>query len=218
MNDYSLKMLDAQELNMVRIHLDFYDSIVQQVSSSVVLDNVNPDLSDSEFIDPEDAALGDMGQDDLDVSTPANAAEEEEEAADEEEEEEEEEGDIDEELAAELAREMGEEAEDDDDEEGSESESEEDEDEDEDEDEEAVQARKLLTEEIGDLEVAISRKENEINASLNPLIKVSFVYHLFPVILKTSRYRNVLKISFERCGQIWSRNEPNVSNWWRSNV
>ena len=95
----------------------------------------------------------------------------------EEDEEEEEEGDIDEELAAELAREMGEEADEDgtESDESDESSNEEDEDEDEDEDdEEVVQAKKLLLEEIRDLEAAVARKETEIRSSVNPLIKVRF--------------------------------------------
>lgn len=58
---------------------------------------------------------------------------------------------------------------DDEDEDGS------DEDEDEeDDDDEAVQSKRLLNEEIRDLEAAVRRKENEIAGSANPLIRVSF--------------------------------------------
>lgn len=91
----------------------------------------------------------------------------------EDEEEEEDEGDIDEELAAELAREMGEEADEDgtESDESEESSNEEDEDEDE-EDEEVIQAKKLLQEEIRDLEAAVARKATEIRSSVNPLVKV----------------------------------------------
>ncbi|GJJ12657.1 hypothetical protein Clacol_006901 [Clathrus columnatus] len=139
------------------------DSLSTKVEYEV-LENVNPDLSDSEFMGAEDA-MEDMGGD-MDGDMHATAADEDEE------EEEEEEGDIDEELAAELAREMGEEVED---EEASESEgSDESEEDDDDDDEEVVQAKKLLLEEISDLQAAISRKETEIAAVVNPLIKKRF--------------------------------------------
>ncbi|KAF8509428.1 TAFII55 protein conserved region-domain-containing protein [Hysterangium stoloniferum] len=135
-----------------------------------VLDNVNPDLSDSEFIDPEEPTMEADVEMDGEFAVPTYPMEDDEE----EEEEEEEEGDIDEELAAELAREMGEEG----DEEGSQSdasdESSEAGDDDDDEDEEVVQAKKLLLEEIRDLEVAVARKETEISTSVNPLIKKRF--------------------------------------------
>ena len=49
---------------------------------------------------------------------------------------------------------------------------EEDEEEDEDEDEDAIQARKLLNEEIQDLEAAIEKKVNDIASVQNALIKV----------------------------------------------
>lgn len=66
---------------------------------------------------------------------------------------------------------------DDDDEEGDDEDEDEDEDdeseeEDEDDDDEAVQARKLLNEEISDLEAAVRKKGNEIASSANPLIRV----------------------------------------------
>jgi transcription initiation factor TFIID subunit 7 len=133
-----------------------------------ILENVNPDLSDSEFMDPEEPAMDAGPEMDGEFAVPALPVED-----DEDEDEEEEEGDIDEELAAELAREMGEDAE----EEASASEesdesSEEGAEEDEDEDEEVVQAKKLLLEEIHDLEAAVARKQSEISTSVNPLIKV----------------------------------------------
>ena len=129
---------------------------------------MNPDLSDSEFIDAEEPALDAGPEMDGEFVMPALPAED-----DDDDEEEEEEGDIDEELAAELAREMGEEAEEDasDSEESDES-SEDGADDDDDEDEEVVQAKKLLLEEIHDLEAAVARKETEIRTSVNPLIKV----------------------------------------------
>ena len=133
-----------------------------------VLENVNPDLSDSEFIEKEgalDAATPDMG----DAATPGFEGGE-----DEEQDEDEEEGDIDEELAAELDQALVDEdevgrygADEEEDEDDDESE-----DDDEDEDDELVQARKLLNEEIRDLEAAVAKKNHEITSSANPLIKV----------------------------------------------
>lgn len=82
----------------------------------------------------------------------------------------EEEGDIDEDLAAELDLALGDDEEgegDDEDEDDDESESDED-----DEDDEAVQAKKLLNEEIRDLEAAVTKKNHEIASSANPLIRV----------------------------------------------
>ncbi|KAF8623482.1 hypothetical protein AX15_006265 [Amanita polypyramis BW_CC] len=148
----------------------YEDSLATEVKFDV-LENVNPDLSDSEFIEKEGAldaptpALSDMG----DAATPGFEGGEGEQ-------DEEEEGDIDEELAAELDQalvdedEMGrygadEEEEDEDDES---------EDEDEDEDDELVQARKLLSEEIRDLEAAVAKKNHEIASSANPLIRKRF--------------------------------------------
>lgn len=99
---------------------------------------------------------------------------------DEGEEGEEGEGDIDEELAAQLDLALGddgdEEADDEDDED--EDDSSEDEDEDEDEDDEQAQVRKVLNEEIRDLDAAVARKRNEIASSANPLIRVCFISQL----------------------------------------
>ena len=83
----------------------------------------------------------------------------------------EQEGDIDEELAAELDLALG-------DEEGEGEEEEEEEEEEEsseDEDDEDAQGRKLLNEEIRDLEAAVAKKEHEVTISANPLIKVSYI-------------------------------------------
>jgi transcription initiation factor TFIID subunit 7 len=138
-----------------------------------VLENVNPDLSDSEFIEQEvplDAPTpaisdlgegmgGDLGEGDEDEGAEGNESEPEQE------------GDIDEELAAELDMALGDEDEGAaDEEEEEEDESEEDDDDDEDDDE--AEARHLLSEEIRDLEAAVAKKQNEIAASLNPLIRV----------------------------------------------
>ncbi|KAF9052906.1 TAFII55 protein conserved region-domain-containing protein [Panaeolus papilionaceus] len=137
-----------------------------------ILENVNPDLSDSEFIDQEvplDAptpAVSDLG----DVQTPGDIGEGEEE--DEPEENEEEiEGDIDEELAAELDLALENDEDEDDDDEGEDDSEEE---ESEDDDDEDSQARRLLNEEIRDLEAAVAKKGSEIASSSNPLIKKRF--------------------------------------------
>ena len=137
-----------------------------------LLENVNPDLSDSEFIDAEEPALDAGPEMDGEFAVPALPVEDEEEEDDEDEEE----GDIDEELAAELAREMGEDAE----EEASASEESDESsssgaEDDEDEDDEIVQAKQLLMEEIHDLEAAVARKQSEISTSVNPLIKVCYM-------------------------------------------
>lgn len=108
--------------------------------------------------------------------TPRDELGDGEDEGDGEEEEEDEggDGDIDEELAAELDLALGDEedeegdGDDEDDDEDEESE----EDEDEDEDDEAVQARKLINEEIRDLEAAVAKKGKEIASSVNPLIRV----------------------------------------------
>jgi len=143
------------------------------------LDNVNPDLSDSEFIEREavDAPTpGVIGSEAGDAPTPGpdfGGDEGDGEEADEDEGE----GDIDEDLAAELDLALGDDGEegegDDEDDEDDESEEE-----DEDEDDEEVQERKLLNEEIRDLEAAVSKKRNEIASSANPLIKV-FIFLMF---------------------------------------
>jgi len=134
-----------------------------------ILDNVNPDLSDSEFIERDEPldlptpALSDSGE----PHTPGYDLGDDDEG--DEEDEEGEEKDIDEELAAELDLALG----DEDEEDGDEDEDDESEDEDEDdEDDEDVQARKLINEEIRDLEAAVAKKGKEITSSSNPLIKV----------------------------------------------
>jgi len=134
-----------------------------------ILENVNPDLSDSELIEqdaPLDAptpAVSDLG----DAQTPGDLGDGEEGEGSIENEEEE--GDIDEELAAELDLALENEG-DGDDEEDEEDESEEEDSEDE--EDEDTQARKLLSEEIRDLEAAVAKKRHEIASSANPLIQV----------------------------------------------
>lgn len=142
-----------------------------------VLENVNPDLSDSEFIErdePIDAPTPGFGESEMgDAPTPGPGAEGE--GDDGEEEGEEGEGDIDEELAAELDLALGDEEGDG---EGDEPDDEEDDDDDEsdddddDDDDDDVQAKKLLNEEIRDLEAAVAKKGKEIASSANPLIRV----------------------------------------------
>ncbi|EDR14368.1 uncharacterized protein LACBIDRAFT_306133 [Laccaria bicolor S238N-H82] len=145
------------------------DSLATEVKYDI-LENVNPDLSDSEFIEQEEPlnaptpAISDTG----DAATPGDDLGDEE---GEEEEEEGEEGDIDEELAAELDLALGDEEGIDDDEEEEESEEEDEEDDD---DDDEVQIRKLLNEEIRDLEAAVFKKGKEIASSANPLIRKRF--------------------------------------------
>ncbi|KAF9454644.1 hypothetical protein P691DRAFT_655771 [Macrolepiota fuliginosa MF-IS2] len=146
------------------------DALAAEVKYEV-LENVNPDLSDSEFVEREEPldaptpAISDLG----DAATPGGDLGEGDE--DDEEGEDEMDGDIDEELAAELDLALG------DEEEAGEDEDEEDESEEEeseDDDDEDVQARKLLHEEIRDLEAAVAKKNNEIASSANPLIRKRF--------------------------------------------
>jgi transcription initiation factor TFIID subunit 7 len=144
-----------------------------------ILDNVNPDLSDSEFIErdePVDGPTPFLGSDAGDAPTPGGDLDGPEGEEGSENTGSEGEGDIDEELAAELDLALGDDDDagqgDEDDDEDDEDEDEESEEEDEDDDDEAVQARKLLNEEISDLEAAVKKKGNEIASSANPLIKV----------------------------------------------
>lgn len=143
-----------------------------------VLDNVNPDLSDSEYIEQEaplDAptpAVSDMGETQQgDVGEP-----DEDEEPEENESEPEQEGDIDEELAAELDMALGDDMEEGGADEEEEEEEDSDEDDDDDDDDEELQARHLLSEEIRDLEAAVAKKQNEIASSSNPLIRVCFTH------------------------------------------
>lgn len=142
------------------------------------MENVNPDLSDSEFIErdePLDAPTPFLGSDMGDAPTPSGdlgepAGDDNSDGSNSEGE-----GDIDEELAAELDLALGDEGDDEDDDEDDEEDEEDEEseeDEDEDEDDDTVQARKLLNEEISDLEAAVKKKRNEIASSANPLIRV----------------------------------------------
>ena len=153
---------------------------------SEVLDNVNPDLSDSEFIEQEapTPAIFDMA----DAPTPGGDIGDGEDFEEPEENDEEDpDGDIDEELAAELDLALGDDDVDEDDEEDDESEEEDSEDE----DDEDAQARKLLSEEIRDLEAAVAKKGNEIASSGNPLIRVRWriqlSLYIFIPHLETSR-------------------------------
>jgi len=138
-----------------------------------ILENVNPDLSDSEFIERDEPldTPGFLGSDAGDAPTPGA---EHGEGEDEDEDGDEGDGDIDEELAAELDLALGDDEEEADDEDDDD-EDDDSEEEDEEEDDETVQARKLLNEEIRDLEAAVSKKGNEIASSANPLIRVSDV-------------------------------------------
>ncbi|KAH8827068.1 TAFII55 protein conserved region-domain-containing protein [Flagelloscypha sp. PMI_526] len=138
------------------------DTLAEDVQYEI-LENVNPDLSDSEFIEREETvdptAASDMG----DAATPAPPADQDSSSDD---------GGIDEELAAAL-----DEALEDDDSNASSNESGDDESGDDDidsGDEEQSQARKLLSDEIRDLENAVAKKEKEVASTTNALIKKRF--------------------------------------------
>ncbi|KAF5365692.1 hypothetical protein D9758_003276 [Tetrapyrgos nigripes] len=147
------------------------DSLASEIKYEI-LENVNPDLSDSEFIEQEhpiDAptpAISDMG----DAPTPGVADGEDEGDQDEEEQD----GDIDEDLAAELDLALGDEGEGDEEGDDDDDDDESEEDDDDDDDDDDAQSRKLLNEEIRDLEAAVAKKESEIASSANPLIKKRF--------------------------------------------
>lgn len=144
-----------------------------------MLENVNPDLSDSEYLEKENPAEpttpGFIGSDAGDAPTPGHDHGDADDGADGDEGEGE--GDIDEELAAELDLALGDEEADDEDGDEEEEESEEEDEDDDDEDDELSQARKLLHEEIRDLEAAVAKKGAEIASSANPLIKVCPFVH-----------------------------------------
>nr|VWO98619.1 Oligopeptide transporter OPT-like protein [Ganoderma boninense] len=125
-----------------------------------VLENVNPDLSDSEFVDLDpnatlDPATPGFG---FDAATPAAQAD----------------ADEDEEAPTARARRRDGGADGDEDEDEDEEDEDDESDEDDDDDDETVQARKLLNEEIRDLEAAVNKKQTEIASSGNPLIKRRF--------------------------------------------
>ncbi|THU90685.1 hypothetical protein K435DRAFT_726327 [Dendrothele bispora CBS 962.96] len=145
------------------------DSLASEIKYEI-LENVNPDLSDSEFIEQEhpiDAPTPAIS--DMDAPTPGPGDDGEDEG--EQDEEEDQDGDIDEEFAAELDLALGDEEEEGDDEDEEDETEEEDDEEDEDDD---AQARKLLNEEIRDLEAAVAKKGSEIASSANPLIRKRF--------------------------------------------
>lgn len=155
---------------------------------SDVLENVNPDLSDSEFQDREETmdpmTPGFGGSEAGDMPTPGGDHGEGDGERDERDEEgEEEEGDIDEDLAAELDLALGDDDGENDGDEEDEDEDESDDEDEDDDDDEAVQAKKLLNEEIRDLEAAVAKKNHEIASSANPLIRV----RCFPYICRCMR-------------------------------
>ncbi|KAG6887695.1 hypothetical protein C0992_011151 [Termitomyces sp. T32_za158] len=151
------------------------DSLATEIKYEV-LENVNPDLSDSEFIErdePLDAptpAISDTGEPQTPGYDIGDDADEREDTAEDEDAGE---ADIDEELAAELDLAMADEDDEGDGDDEDDDESEEDED-DEDDDDEDVQARKLINEEVRDLEAAVAKKGKEVASSANPLIKKRF--------------------------------------------
>lgn len=182
-----------------------------------VLDNVNPDLSDSEYIDREEAndapTPGFFGGSEAgDMPTPGADLGDGEGDHDEGDEDEEE-GDIDEDLAAELDMALGDEmAEEDEDEEDEESEEEEEDDD----DDETAQAKRLLNEEIRDLEAAVTKKNHEIASSANPLIRV----RLYSIIMHRTHADNATSVgSRTLCGsykQTWTPGLPKERRWKNS--
>ena len=168
---------------------------------SEVLDNVNPDLSDSEFIEQEapTLAVSDMA----DAPTPGGDIGDGEDSEEPENEEADLDEDIDEELAAELDLALGDgdegDEDDDDDEDSEEEDSEDDEDED-------AQARKLLSEEIRDLEAAVAKKGNEIASSGNPLIRVRrrFFSPFFFFIPHFGNRRNASRMLLRNSLRTWT--------------
>ncbi|KAG9104946.1 hypothetical protein FRC06_005013 [Ceratobasidium sp. 370] len=143
-----------------------------------ILEDVNPDLSDSEFEPPQerggsealtpgasgmmDGFDGDDAYQDHDAQ--GTTAQQEDDI-------------FEQELRAELAKGLEEESDDEDgdeDDEEPEEESESEDEGDEEEDEEFLRARKLLNEEIRDLEAAVAKKEQDIAGTQNILIKRRF--------------------------------------------
>ncbi|KAI0345369.1 hypothetical protein BDW22DRAFT_1418609 [Trametopsis cervina] len=154
------------------------DELADQVRYDV-LENVNPDLSDSEFIDRQDtldaATPGFGGSEAGDMPTPGgDPGERDDDGDDGDEDGDEGDGDIDEDLAAELDLALGDEDEGGEGDDEEEEEDESDEDDEDDDDDEAVQAKKLLNEEIRDLEAAVAKKNHEVASSANPLIRRRF--------------------------------------------
>ncbi|KAF5315657.1 hypothetical protein D9611_004913 [Ephemerocybe angulata] len=152
------------------------DAMASEVKYDV-LENVNPDLSDSEYIEQEvplDAptpAVSDLGE----ANTgDIGEGDEDEELEEHDESEAEPEGDIDEELAAELDMALGDDMDENGGDEEDEDEDESEEEDDDDDDDEEVQARHLLNEEIRDLEAAVTKKQTEVASSSNPLIRKRF--------------------------------------------
>jgi transcription initiation factor TFIID subunit 7 len=184
---------------------------------------VNPDLSDSEFInqdatmDPATSGFG--GSEAGDMPTPGGDLGDGDGEREEGDEGEEGEGDIDEDLAAELDLALGDEEEgaegDEEDDEDDESE-EEDEDDD---DDEAVQAKKLLNEEIRDLEAAVAKKNNEIASSANPLIRVSCIvikYWKLKLIDLQRRFEDALrKLQSDLDTKLVQRDEMKEKQRWQ---
>ncbi|QRV86187.1 transcription initiation factor TFIID subunit 7 [Ceratobasidium sp. AG-Ba] len=143
-----------------------------------ILEDVNPDLSDSEFEPPAErgdseaptpgpsGVMDGFDGDDAyhDHDAPGGTAQHEDDI-------------FEQELQAELAKGLEEESDDDDDDDDDdeqEEESESEEEGDEEEDEEFLRARKLLNEEIRDLEAAVAKKEQDIAGTQNILIKRRF--------------------------------------------
>ncbi|KAG9012114.1 hypothetical protein FRB94_011809 [Tulasnella sp. JGI-2019a] len=179
------KRIDKASIEVVEQQLERLaeaDARAEQVGYTV-LENVNPDLSDSEFdIDRAKAIDDEFFDENENINNPSPEAggatpggghlddgmgdEAEADGGDDDDEDD---------LAAELERALAGEEESGEDDEDEEDEEDETEDEmDEDEDAELTQARRLLEDEIQDLEAAVEKKVTEIARAGNPLIKRRF--------------------------------------------
>ncbi|KAG8884440.1 hypothetical protein FRB97_004214 [Tulasnella sp. 331] len=181
------KRIDKASIEVVEQQLERLaeaDARADQVDYAV-LENVNPDLSDSEFdIDRTKPVDDEFFDENDDVpnhrASPSAAAtpgggQLDDGMGDEAEAEGEGDDDDEDDLAAELERALaGEEESGDEDEDEDEEEDESEDDMDEDEDVELTQARRLLEDEIQDLEAAVEKKVTEIARAGNPLIKRRF--------------------------------------------
>lgn len=192
-------MRERSTFNTVRIlELCFFTPFDPPLA---VLENVNPDLSDSEFMEQEEQEAdmqegGIPGSDALDAQTPGGGGGEDGSG-------EEDEGELDEELAAELDLALGDGEADEEGEDGEDDEEESDEEDEDDEDDEGAQERKLLNEEIRDLEAAVAKKNMEISSSANPLIRVSAIRRTCLMFVYSS-FSVGLRMHCESCSLIWN--------------
>ena len=124
---------------------------------------------------------------------------------------EEEEGDIDEDLAAELDLALGDDDGENDGDEEDEDEDESDDEDEDDDDDEAVQAKKLLNEEIRDLEAAVAKKNHEIASSANPLIRVRYFTPTRRCMRLIEVHSAASRTLFASCKPTWTPNLPSAT-------